>query len=107
MNGHGMNFRRMVYTMRQAQKAYFKQGGKYLLEVSKSWEKKVDDWLERNAQEEIKVQLYSNGRPMTEMPGLYTVHGGTDEERESVLLNELDGVYNLGDDEETKANPGE
>lgn len=37
-----MNFRRMVFTMRQAQKAYFRHGGRHLQEAAMMWERKVD-----------------------------------------------------------------
>lgn len=78
----GMNFRRMVFTMRQAQKAFFEHGGNDLLKTARAWEAKVDKWLEDNAQDEIKLQLFSSGRPMPEMPGIYNVrHESTTEEK--------------------------
>lgn len=78
-----MNFRRMVFTMRQAQKAFYKYRTRHLQNTAMLWERKVDKWLEENAQEEIKAQLFSSGRGMPELPGVYNVGDETKTEGEA------------------------
>jgi hypothetical protein len=77
-----MNFRKMVLKMRQAQKLYFKQPCRAAQDVAMSWERRVDEWLEKNAQDEIKLEAFTSGRAMVELPGVYNVTDEAEEEKE-------------------------
>jgi phage repressor protein C with HTH and peptisase S24 domain len=77
------NFRKMVLRMRTAQKKYFKLPTKFGLEECKRLESAVDRWLEENAQEEVKLELWGRSGKSTETPGVYNLIHESKEEKAS------------------------
>jgi len=72
------NFRGLVLKMRTAQKKYFRSPSAFGLEECKRLELRVDKWLERNAQDQVKLQSYAQGKPLVELPGIYNVRDETE-----------------------------
>lgn len=67
------NFRKLVLKMRQAQKQYFKQPTRFLLNECKSLEHRVDRWLEENAREEARAVSWTRSAKSSELPGAYNL----------------------------------